>query len=76
MTSSHNIDFNGLRNTAQRISADVRILDKQTVVIMRCGAAQTTSWVVYSSKHWHFLSSVATTRTAAKRLTFSVQRLV
>jgi len=75
MTSSYNIDFNELHNTTGRISSDVRILDKQTVVIMRCGAAQTTALVVYSSKHWHFLSSVATTRTAAKRLTFSVKLL-
>jgi len=43
MTSSHNIDFNVLCNTTERISSDVRILDKQTVVIMRCGAAQIKS---------------------------------
>jgi hypothetical protein len=75
MTSSYNIDFNELHNTTGRISSDVRILDKQTVVIMRCGAAQKTAWDLYRSKHWHFLSSVATTRTAAKRLIFFVQRL-
>jgi hypothetical protein len=40
VTSSHNIDFNELYNTTERISAGVRILDEQTMVIMRCGAAQ------------------------------------
>jgi len=43
MTSTHYIDFNGFRNTTESISTDVRILDKQTVVIMRCGAAQNNS---------------------------------
>jgi hypothetical protein len=43
MTSSHNIDFNGLYNTTERISADVRTLGEQTMVIMRCGAAQNNS---------------------------------
>jgi hypothetical protein len=45
MTSVHNIDFNGLYNTTERISADVRILDEQTVVILRCGDAQNNSMV-------------------------------
>jgi len=45
MTSVHNIDFNELCNPTERISADVRILDEQTVVILRCGAAQNNSLV-------------------------------
>jgi len=45
MTSAHNIDFNGLYNTTERISADVRIQDEQTMVILRYGAAQNKSMV-------------------------------
>jgi len=45
MTSELNIDFNRLYNTTERISADVGILDEQTMVILRCGAAQNNSLV-------------------------------
>ena len=45
MTRSHNIDFNGLRNTIERISADVRFLDEEQMVKIRCGVTQRNSLV-------------------------------
>jgi hypothetical protein len=50
MTSAHNVIFNGLYNTTERISVDLRILDEQTMVILRCGAALNNSLVCLEKK--------------------------
>ena len=77
MTSSHIIDFDGLYNIGD---TDEHKVDRpmwgfcMSKIWLYWGAVLhiTTAWFVQGNKHWHFLPSVANTRSAAKRLTFSV----